>query len=144
MFSLPPFLPPTYLVDVHQTSIHLSLRGLPLLFPLPSCLCLFVLIHQFLEPLVEFFSEWCGTMDRGCDRRSTSPLQVVSSIFEALKTLLQLYGTTCAPMLRESGREVLDFILRRFSSAQVCVKWVCVEEAFLFSDKSRFSHSPRG
>ena len=58
-------------------------------------------------------------MDKGCDRGSTSSLKPVSSVFEALKTLLQLYGTACAPMLRADGRGVLDFVLRRFTKAQV-------------------------
>ena len=58
-------------------------------------------------------------MDKGCDRSSTSSLKPVSSVFEALKTLLQLYGTACAPMLRADGRGVLDFVLRRFTKAQV-------------------------
>ncbi|CAN0089626.1 unnamed protein product, partial [Ectocarpus sp. 8 AP-2014] len=57
-------------------------------------------------------------MDKGCDRGSTSSLKPVSSVFEALKTLLQLYGTACAPMLRSDGSGVLDFVLRRFSKAQ--------------------------
>eukprot|EP00903_Cladosiphon_okamuranus_P016144 g14899.t1 len=75
-------------------------------------------IHEFLEPLIDFFSQWCESMDKGCDRGSTSSLKPVSSVFEALKTLLQLYGTACAPMLRADGRGVLDFVLRRFTKAQ--------------------------
>ena len=74
---------------------------------------------QFLDPLIDFFSQWCESMDKGCDRGSTSSLKPVSSVFEALKTLLQLYGTACAPMLRADGRGVLDFVLRRFTKAQV-------------------------
>ncbi|CAM9964248.1 unnamed protein product, partial [Scytosiphon promiscuus] len=75
-------------------------------------------IHEFLDPLIDFFSQWCASMDRGCDRGSTSSLKPVSSVFEALKTLLQLYGTACAPMLRADGPAVLDFVLRRFTKAQ--------------------------
>ena len=46
-------------------------------------------------------------------------MKPVSSVFEALKTLLQLYGTACAPMLRAGGVGVLDFVARRFATAQV-------------------------
>ena len=70
---------------------------------------------------MDFFSQWCASMDKGCDRGSTGALKAIASVFEALSTLLQLYGTACAPMLRQYGREVLDFVLRRFPSAQVCM-----------------------
>lgn len=69
------------------------------------------------------FSRWCRSLDAAAaaDSRSggTSSLLPLCSVFEALKTLLQLYGTTCAPMLRQHGRAVLDFVLRRFRTAQV-------------------------
>lgn len=73
---------------------------------------------QFLDPLIDFFSQWCASTDKGCDRGSTSSLKPVSSVFEALKTLLQLYGTACAPTLCANGRGVLEFVLRRFLAAQ--------------------------
>ncbi|CAM9783719.1 unnamed protein product [Discosporangium mesarthrocarpum] len=73
-------------------------------------------IHEFLDPLIEFFSWWCVRLDRSCERGTGA--QPLSSLFEGLKTLLRLYGTTCAPMLRRHGRGILDFVLRRFSLAQ--------------------------